>query len=513
MNPDELKLKLADRNWRLNNLYYIVDKQGNKTKFEMTWAQKALLNGLWFLNIILKARQLGISTFVVIFMLDMCLFNSNTSAGIVDATLPDAKKKLKKARFAYDHLADDFPKLRAELMSNIQLKADNTQQLEFSNGSSIYADTTFRGDTVQVLHISEYAKICKTEPIKAEEVKTGALNAVAPGQFVFIESTAEGADGDFFDKCRRAELLQKTNVKLTKLDYKFFFFPWYHDPNYRLDKPREFTFSKNSNDYFHELELQDIALDIDQKFWYVKKMEDQGGAMRREFPATAKEAFEASDDDKYYKNIMLELRGRRQVCEFPVEQGIEVNTFWDLGRGDYNSIVFVQFIGKEIRVIDFIEDSGEELGFYIQEVKSREYLWGRHYLPHDARAARLEAQKSTEQRMIEAFGISHVTVLPAMDKDIVIDEVRRILPRCWFRTSTTTSDVPNKPSLVEHLENYRKKWSALMGVFVGPMHDEHSHASDAFGVLAIHYREPTTNTHKKQQKKRVIMGNPRRGRL
>ncbi|MDA9090794.1 terminase, partial [Porticoccaceae bacterium] len=85
------ELRLDDQWWRLNNLYYITDKQGRKVKFKPNWAQKQLFNKMWYLNIILKARQLGMTTFIQLFMLDVCLFNDNQTAGVIAHNREDAE--------------------------------------------------------------------------------------------------------------------------------------------------------------------------------------------------------------------------------------------------------------------------------------------------------------------------------------------------------------------------------------------------------------------------------------
>ena len=99
------ELRLDDQWWRLNNLYYIKDKRGRKVLFKPNWAQKQLYNRMWFLNIILKARQLGMTTFIQIFMLDVCLFNDNQAAGVIAHNREDAEDFFdKKIKFAYDNL-------------------------------------------------------------------------------------------------------------------------------------------------------------------------------------------------------------------------------------------------------------------------------------------------------------------------------------------------------------------------------------------------------------------------
>ena len=92
--PDWKEL-LADRWWRLNHLYWIEDKEGRMVRFRPNWAQEELFHGLWFRNTILKVRQLGISTFCAIYMLDLCLFGRNQHCGIIDKTLEAVKNYFK----------------------------------------------------------------------------------------------------------------------------------------------------------------------------------------------------------------------------------------------------------------------------------------------------------------------------------------------------------------------------------------------------------------------------------
>src|SRR6187402_1419632 len=94
----------SDRRWRLNNLYYIQNKLGEVVLFELNEAQTKLLDDLHFLNIILKARQMGFSTFILILALDCCIFNSNFAAGLVADTIDNAKGLLKRIKFAYERL-------------------------------------------------------------------------------------------------------------------------------------------------------------------------------------------------------------------------------------------------------------------------------------------------------------------------------------------------------------------------------------------------------------------------
>ncbi|ENK7119116.1 terminase, partial [Enterobacter hormaechei] len=103
MKPEHIKL-LADKDWRLNNLYWITDKEGKPTRFRMTPEQREYFEGIHTRNIILKARQLGFTTEVCIIQLDAALFESAKCA-LIAHTLNDAKRLFReKVKYAYDKL-------------------------------------------------------------------------------------------------------------------------------------------------------------------------------------------------------------------------------------------------------------------------------------------------------------------------------------------------------------------------------------------------------------------------
>src|SRR5580698_10439879 len=89
--PAELTDLAAIPLWRLNNLYTITDKNGNRVRFTMNSAQEALFHNMHNQNVILKARQRGFTTFIQLLMLDACMFNADIRAGTIAHTLPDAQ--------------------------------------------------------------------------------------------------------------------------------------------------------------------------------------------------------------------------------------------------------------------------------------------------------------------------------------------------------------------------------------------------------------------------------------
>lgn len=288
---DQVRAHLSDKWWRMNNLYMIEDEQGRLVRFRLRPAQEMLFRCMWYLNIILKARQLGFSTAIDIYLLDEALFNRNIKCGIIAQDQGAAGEIYRtKIEVPFDNLPGW---LRAEFPLVSRRGGASGGYMLFRHGSSIQVATSFRSGTVQRLHVSEHGKICAKYPEKAKEVRTGTLNAIHPGCVAFIESTAEGVGGDFHRMSMRSLELTKTAADLTKLDWKFHFFAWWQDPKYRTTVPASgCTQSMAQREYFDAVEeAMDCTLDDEQRQWYVLKEAEQGAEMKQEFPSTPLEAF------------------------------------------------------------------------------------------------------------------------------------------------------------------------------------------------------------------------------
>ena len=470
----------SDRRWRLNNLYTIKDKAGCAIPFRLNANQEQLLGDLWTLNIILKARQMGFTTLIQILMLDACLFNSNTSAGIVAHNREDAEAFFDdKIKFAYDQLDPEIRKA-------VPATQDSAKSLTFANGSRIRVGTSLRSGTFQYLHVSEFGKTCAQFPSKAKEIVTGAFNAVEAGQFIAVESTAEGQEGAFYDMVAEAKRNAELQRPLTPLDFKLHFFPWWKDPTYTLsdDDAGLTILSAEHEKYFDTLyDKHQIQLTPGQEAWYVKKQVTQRDEMKREYPATVEEAFEASVEGAYLSEQMGKVRREGRICRVPIEH-VPVDTFWDLGVNDDMVIWFRQQIGPEHRFIDYFSDFGEGLEHYAALLKKRAdecgYIYGTHYLPHDGDARRLSYKAKTVKEMLGELGVKPTVVVPriATEKSGV-EAVRRYLARCWFDESRCAEGV-------RCLDNYRKEWDDERGVWKDrPRHDWASHGYKGFETAAV----------------------------
>ena len=473
------KNPLLNPHWRINNLYQIVNKQGQQQLFKLNWAQERLYKDIWYMNVILKARQLGISTFICMLFLDRCLFNPNKAAGIIAHTREDAQHMFRRVKFAYDLL----PK---QIKNFITCDNDTSEMLNFSNGSSIRIGTSLRSSTFQYLHISEFGKICAKFPEKAEEIVTGSLNTVAAGQYTFIESTAEGREGYFYDICKAAQA--RKNQKLSELEFKFHFFPWWGDDSYRSGSC--LPMDQDTLDYFDHLKNLNINLDEQQKNWYVARRSTQGENMRREYPSTPDESWEQSNEGRYYYKLISTARAEKRIGFIPYDPQLPVNTAWDLGYNDSNAIWYFQIQGNEIRIIDYDEGSGESLAHWLGIVKSKEYIYDKHIGPHDIMVHEYSSGM-TRQASARKMGFN---IIPAQKVEIIpgIDAVRNILNRCWFDEEKCSKGI-------KALENYKKDWDDRNGCWRSqPLHNWASHGADAFRTLAtglVYITKPNTANH------------------
>lgn len=446
----------------------------------MNWAQSYLFDNLWYLNVILKARQLGITTFFCLLYLDDVIFNGK-DAGLIAHTRDAAEKIFdSKVRYAWDNLPECIKK-------GYTLDAETARELRFNirgHESSIYVGTSLRSGTVQRLHISELGTTDQKYPAKAEEIKTGALNTVHKGQLVTIESTSKGEVGVFADVCREAMDNVKSGRELSELDWNFIFFPWFKHPDYKIKG--NYSIPTTMMEYFKKIEIETgETLSQEQKNWYFIKKKTQLDAMKSEFPSTPKEAFEASIEGAYYQKQMNRVMEEKRIRSVPWEPGIPVDTYWDLGistkKTDAMSIVFVQNIGLEIHIIDFYGNSGEGIGHYVNYLDKKPYTYGRHYGPHDLEVKELGTGK-TRLEMFAKLGL-RMNVVPRMPFSDGIQATRMVLSKCWFDEEKTAE-------LVRALKFYRKEWDDKLGKFKDrPLQDWSCDPADAFRMMAVGHKD------------------------
>lgn len=171
----------------------------------------------------------------------------------------------------------------------------------------------------------------------------------------------------------------------------------------------------------------------------------------------------------------------------PYDKTKPVDVFWDLGRNDKTAMWFVQYINFEYHLLRYYESSGEHFSHYIKHAKELPYVYGRHYLPHDAENERVEAERTIRQQVIDT-GWNYVKVDRIPHKALAIDAARGIFDRCYF-------DKTNCADGIICLRRYAYKVDPVTGkTSAEPEHDTPwSHGADAFmaiGQSMIPFRKP-----------------------
>jgi hypothetical protein len=440
-------------------------------------------------------------------MIDRCLFAKGQTCGIIDKTDMDAKKKLNRIEFAYDHLDDpDDPTtapLGAAIKQAVRMKTSNDHEIEFTNESKVWAGTSLRGGTIQLLLISELGYISFYNPKKAAEIKTGALNTVHRGNIVVIESTHEGGKyGVNYDMIKVAQESPAAPPQLTDMDWRFHFYAWHQNPAYvlPLGDGMKLELTAELKEYFAKLETEHrIVLTDEQKHWYQKKKQTQGDAMWKEFPSTPEEAVNAVVRGAIYGQLMSRLRSQKRIVDFNHDPTVPILSFWDIGYSDYTAIWFLQLVGRDICAIRYFCRNQESAPYYwarcveIERIYKQPIEW--FFLPHDAdKKEGMGSGKSTKDFLIEAgMPKNKIKVVPRVpDLWQGINNLRDLLPRFYFHKTDCgqewKADSQRMPSGIACMENYHTKIEEQSGMtYDTPVHDASSHGCSALRTFAEAY--------------------------
>lgn len=175
------------------------------------------------------------------------------------------------------------------------------------------------------------------------------------------------------------------------------------------------------------------------------------------------------------------LAGR--VGRVPLDPVLPVDTDWDLGVGDCTAIWFSQSTrAGEVRVVDYLESSGEGLPFYAQKLREKGYTYGTHWAPHDIQVKELGSGRSRLETAA-SLGIKFA-IVPNIPLEDGIHAARMIFPRCWF-------DAERCAKGLEALQHYRRDYNSRLNEFKAtPVHDWASHGADAWRYLAVRQQIP-----------------------
>lgn len=202
----------------------------------------------------------------------------------------------------------------------------------------------------------------------------------------------------------------------------------------------------------------------------------------------------------YYAKALAAARSNGQIGRVPADPLMTKRAFFDIGgtgaKADAVAIGVVQFIGKEIRILDYCEAVGQPLATHVQWLRSRGHEKALCVLPHDG-DTNDKVYDVSYRSYLQGAGFD-VEVIPNQGKGAAamrIEAGRRMFPSIWFNEDTTGA-------LVEALGWYHEKKDEARNIGLGPEHDWSSHGADMFGLMCVAYEDPAkkktaTNTRAK----------------
>ncbi|HEY2529121.1 MAG TPA: PBSX family phage terminase large subunit [Xanthobacteraceae bacterium] len=200
----------------------------------------------------------------------------------------------------------------------------------------------------------------------------------------------------------------------------------------------------------------------------------------------------------YFASGLLKAKQEERICRLSADPVLPVKAFFDIGgagaKSDATAIWLVQFVRREIRVLDYVELIGQPLADVAHELRRKGWKDAVIVLPHDGIATNNITGKRYADHWIDAGfevepPIKNTGAGAAMMR---IEAVRRILSKCWFDEAKTEAGRDALGFYHERRDEHRE-------IGMGAEHDWSSHAADAFGYMAIYYEEPPAKKGKEKR--------------
>lgn len=302
--------------WRFIEMYVrIKDKQGKFCVFEINDAQiefyislcEQKRKGVPMRSDILKARQLGFSTFIAAVIFTLTILVPNQTAAIIADTAEHATNLFKKYKFYYANMPDFIKKKLPMLASNAkELTVDYGHGQTSTVRVLVQGENAGRSDTCQYLHLSEVAFWQNIEDTTTSILQTVDDNN--PNSIIAYETTANGSN--YYKYIWDTDMAGDSG-------YTALFFPWYLDP-------------KNKAPYngfelydWEQKNMEKYGLSLEQVAWYrgqFNKMRGNLSKLRQEFPSSPVEAFIVTGNSVFNMELLLE-RKAELAKKKPLKQG------------------------------------------------------------------------------------------------------------------------------------------------------------------------------------------------
>lgn len=236
-----------------------------------------------------------------------------------------------------------------------------------------------------------------------------------------------------------------------------------------------------------ELRLKIVELNWRDNPWFPKVLDEERLNDKKFRPEYYNHIWEGDFkqvfDGSYFTNYLIQAKEEGRIGNVCCDPLMSYRSFWDIGgtgaKSDATVIWIAQFIGQEIRVLNYYEAQGQPLASHIDWMRINGYGQASITLPHDGRSCDKVHNVSFESVLVQAgFCVEIVPNQGAGAARARIEACRRLFGRVWFNQPTTQAGL-------EALQWYHEKRDNLRGIGLGPNHDWSSHGADAFGLMCL----------------------------
>jgi phage terminase large subunit len=190
----------------------------------------------------------------------------------------------------------------------------------------------------------------------------------------------------------------------------------------------------------------------------------------------------------YFAKHLAQAKSEGRIGRVAADPLMTTRAVFDIGgtgaKADAVAIWIVQFVGREVRVLNYYEAVGQPLATHVAWLRANGYGSALCILPHDGETNDKVFDVSYRSAL-EAAGFE-VLVIPNQGKGAAamrIEAARRLFPSIWFNETTTEGGR-------DALGWYHEKKDETRNIGLGPEHDWASHGSDSFGLMCVAYEAP-----------------------
>lgn len=240
-------------------------------------------------------------------------------------------------------------------------------------------------------------------------------------------------------------------------------------------------------------EAKIISLNWRDNPWFPKNLDkkrlDDQAKRADQYEHIWEGAFVTVVEGAYFAKSLSEAKVQGRISNVAADPLMRLRAFWDLGgrglKSDATSIWIAQFVGREIRVLDYYEAVGQPLSAHVAWLRERKYDKALCVLPHDGAPVSPVADASWQTALESAdFEVETIPNQGSGAAKLRIEAARRLFPSIWFNASTTEA---GRDALGWYHE---KRSEDDREIGLGPEHDWSSHGADAFGLMCVAYEMP-----------------------